>query len=62
MMDGKTYNNVKITMFNETNEIIVEHFKYFLQKYQERLEKPMSGNGFIFDSADALCFDLNKIK
>ena len=61
MMDGKTRNNVKITMFNETNEIIMEHFKYFLQKYQERLEELMRRSGFIFDSADALYYDLYKI-
>ena len=48
-------------MGSETNEIIEELFKYFLQRYQEGLEKSMRGSEFIFDSADTLYYDLNKI-
>ena len=54
-------NNVEIMMGSETNEIIDEIFKSFLERYQEGLEESMIGSEFIFDSADALYSDLNKI-
>ena len=54
-------NNVEIMMGSETNEIIEELFKSFLQRYQEGLEESMRGSEFIFDSVDALYYDLNKI-
>ena len=37
-------NNVEIMMGSETDEIIEELFKSFLQKYQEGLEDPMRGS------------------
>ena len=54
-------NNVEIMMGSETDEIVKEPFKPFLQKYQEGLEESMKGIKFIFDSAGALYYDLNKI-
>ena len=54
-------NNVEIMKGSETGEIIKEIFKSFLQRYQEGLEESMRGSEFIFDSADALYYDLNKI-
>ena len=33
----------------------------FLQKYQEGLEESMRGNKFVFDSVDALYYNLNKV-
>ena len=48
-------------MGNETNEITEELFKSFLHKYQEGLEESIRGSEFIFDSVDALSYDLNKI-
>ena len=56
-MNAKS-NNVEITM---GNEIIEELFKSFLQKYQEGLEESMKRSEFIFDSVDALYYDLKKI-
>ena len=53
--------NVEIMMGSETNEIIEELFKSFLQRYQEALEESMRGSEFIFDSVDALYYDLKKI-
>ena len=47
-------------MGSETDEIIEEIFKYLLQRYQEGLEESMRGSGFIFESVDALYYDLNK--
>ena len=46
-------NNAEIMMGSETDEIIEELFKSFLQKYQEGLEGSMRGSEFIFDSVDA---------
>ena len=54
-------NNVEIMMGSETNEIIEELLKSFLQRYQEGLEGSMRGSEFIFDSVDALYYDLNKV-
>ena len=42
-------------------EVIEKLFKYFLQRYQERLEESMRGGNFIFVSVDSLYYDLNKI-
>ena len=53
--------NVEIMIGSETNEIIEELFKSFLQRYHEGLEESMRGSEFIFDSVDALYYDLNKI-
>ena len=37
------------------------NFLNLLQRYQEGLEESMRGREFIFDSVDALYYDLNKI-
>ena len=55
-------NNVEIMMGSETDEIIEELFKSFLQKYQKGLEESMQkGTEFIFDSADSLYYIVNKV-
>ena len=54
--------NAEITMVSETDEIIKELYKSFLQKYQEALEESMRGSEFIFDHIDAPYYDLNKKK
>ena len=54
-------NNVEITMGSETYEIIEELFKSFLQKYQEGLEESIRRSEFLYDSVDALYYNLNKI-
>ena len=50
--------NIEIMMGGETDEIIEELFESLLQ---ERLEESMKGSKFIFDSADVLFHNLNKI-
>ena len=40
-------NNVEIMVGSETNEIIQDLFKSFLQKYQEGLKESMRGNEFV---------------
>ena len=54
-------NDVEIMMDSETDEIIEELFKSFLQKYQEGLEESMRGSEFVYDSVDALYYNLNKV-
>ena len=53
--------NIEIIMGSQTGEIIEERFKSLLQKYQEGLEESMKESEFIFDSVDALYYNLNKI-
>ena len=59
-MHGKS-DNVEIITGKETNKIIEEIFKSFLQRYQDGLEESMKGSEFIFDSVDVLYYVLNKI-
>ena len=54
-------NNVEITMGSETDENIKDLFESFSQKYQEELEESMKGSGFVYDSIDALYYNLNKV-
>ena len=54
-------NNVEIMMGSETDETIEDLFGSYLQKYQERLEESMRGSEFVYDSVDALYYDLNKV-
>ena len=54
-------NNVEIMIGNETNEIIMELFKSFLQKYQEGLEESMRGSEFVYDRVNVLYYNLNKV-
>ena len=53
--------NIEIMMSSETDQIIEKIFKSLLERYQEGLEESMKGSEFIFDSVDALYYDLNKI-
>ena len=54
-------NNVEIMIGSETDEIIDDLFESFLQKYQEGLEESMRGSEFVYDSVDALHYNLNKV-
>ena len=54
-------NNVEIMVGSETNEIIIDLFRSFLQKYQEGLEEPMRGSEFVYDCVDVLYYNLNKV-
>ena len=53
--------NIEIMMISETDDIIDELFKSFLQGYQEGLEQSMKGSEFVFDSVDLLYYHLHKI-
>ena len=58
-MDSKS-DNVEITMGNETDDIIKELFKSFLEKYQKNLEEKMKDSKFVFESVDLLYYGLHK--
>ena len=46
---------------SETDEIIEEIFKSFSQNYQEGLEESMRGSEFVYDSVNALYYNLNRV-
>ena len=46
---------------SDTDEIIKELFKSFIQRYQENLQEKMKGSHFAFDGVNYLYYDLNKI-
>ena len=48
-------------MGSETDEIIEQLFKSFLQKYQKGLDESRRGSEFVYDSVDALYYSLNKV-
>ena len=54
-------NNIEIMMGSETDEIIEDLAEFSLQNYQEGLEESMIGSEFVYDSADALYYNLNKV-
>ena len=54
-------NNVEIVIGSETDEIIENLFASFLQKYQEGLEESVRGSEFVYDSADVLYYNLEKV-
>ena len=53
--------NTEIMIGSDTNEVIKELFKSFLQKYQEGLQEKMRGSEFEFDGIHLLYYDFNKI-
>ena len=53
--------NKEIMIGSDTNEVIKELFKSFLQRYQEGLQEKMRGSDFEFDGIHLLYYDFNKI-
>ena len=53
--------NTEIMIGSDTNEVIKELFKSFLQRYQEGLQEKIKGSGFGFDGIHLLYYDFNKI-
>ena len=52
--------NTGIMIGSDTNEVIKELFKSFLQRYQEGLQEKMKGSEFEFDGVNLLFYDFNK--
>ena len=59
IIHGKN-DNIEIIMSSETDEIIKDLFTSLSQRYQEGLEESMRRSNYIFDSVNALYYDLNK--
>ena len=53
--------NEEIMVGSDTNDVIKELFKSFLQRYQEGLQEKMRGSEFEFDGIHLLYYDFNKI-
>ena len=53
--------NIEIMNGIETNDIINELFKSFIERYQETLETKLKGSTFVFESVDLLYYILHKI-
>ena len=53
--------NEEIMAGSDTNDVIKELFKSFLQRYQEGLQGKMRGSDFEFDGVNLLYYDFNKI-
>ena len=53
--------NTEIRIGDDTNEVIKEFFKSFLQRYREGLQEKMRGSDFEFDGIHLLYYDFNKI-
>ena len=52
---------MEIMIGSDTNHVIKELFKSFLQRYQEGLQEKMRGSDFEFDGIHLLYYDFNKI-
>ena len=53
--------NIEIMIGDDNDDIIEEHFKSFLQKYEKNLQNKMRGSDFEFDGVNFLYHDFNKI-
>ena len=53
--------NTEIMMGSETDEINEELFQSLLERYQELVEESKNESDVVFDSVDALSYNLNKI-
>ena len=53
--------NTETRIGDDTNDVIKEVFKSFLQRYQESLQEKMRGSEFEFDGVSLLYYDFNKI-
>ena len=53
--------NEEIMVGSDTNDVIKELFKSFLQRYQEGLQEKMKGSDFEFDGVNLLYYNFNKI-
>ena len=52
---------VELMIGSEIAEIFEEHFESLLQKYQEGLEESIRRSEFVYDCADGLYYNLNKV-
>ena len=53
--------NIEIMIGDDSDDIIEELFKSFLQKYEANLQNKMKGSDFEFDGVNFLYYDFNEI-
>ena len=53
--------NMEIVIGSDTNDVIKELFKSFLQRYQEGLQEKMRKSDFPFEGVNLMYYDFNKI-
>ena len=53
--------NIEFRLYDNANEVVNEHFKSLLSRYQIGTETLMRGSDFIFDSVQLLCYKCHKI-
>ena len=53
--------NKEIMIGSDTNEVIKELFKSFLQRYQEGLQEKIRASDFAFEGINLMSYDFNKI-
>ena len=52
---------MEVMAYDKADEVIKEFFESLSSRYQIRLETPMRGSNFIFDSVKLLCYKCHKI-
>ena len=52
--------NKELMIGSDTNDVIKELFKSFLQRYQEGLQKKMRGSDFAFERVNLMYYDFYK--
>ena len=54
-------NNIKLTSYNDANEVVNKLFESFLSRDQDNLEASMRGSDFVFDSVQLMYFKCHKV-
>ena len=55
VMDSKS-NNIKLTFYNDANEVVDKLFDSVRSRYQDNLETSIRGSEFIFDSVQLIYY------
>ena len=53
--------NIKLTLYNDANEVVNKLFESLRLRYQENLETSMKGSDFIFDSVKLMYCKYHKV-
>ena len=56
-----TSNNIKLTSYNDANEVVNKLFESLLSRYQDNLETLMRQRDFIFDSVQLMYYKCLKV-
>ena len=56
-----TSNNIKLTSYNDVNEVVNKLFESLLSRYQDNLETLMRQRDFICDSVQLMYYKCRKI-